>query len=70
MSLPTHQVTAVQFGALADEPASTSKVFEIGAGNHKKLIHCYNVADQRWTETNESIFSLGASQRRESESED
>jgi len=55
-------------GAAADAGDKQPKQqrFVCGATNHKKLLHCYKVAEQKWMETNESIFS---GQRRESDLE-
>ena len=69
MTLPTHQLGNAM-GALSGEDEVQKKQFEMGAANHKKLIHCYNVAEQKWTETNESIFSSGATARRDSDVND
>lgn len=57
------------FTNLAAQEENLKRPFEIGASHHKKLIHCYNVAEQKWTEANESIFAAGA-QRRDSDIND
>lgn len=51
------------FSNLAASDENLKKPFEIGASQHKKLIHCYNVNEQKWTEANESIFAAGATRR-------
>ena len=60
MTLQQH----VQIGAFSNLAAAPdvekNKTFEIGASHHKKLIHCYNVNEQKWSESNESIFAAGA----------
>lgn len=47
-------------------PQTEKQPFEVGSAAHKKLIHSYNVADQKWTEANESIFAAG-NQRHDSD---
>ena len=57
MTLQQH----VQIGAFSNLAAapdeSKKQSFEIGATHHKKLIHSYNVSEQKWSESNESIFA-------------
>lgn len=59
MTLQQH----VQIGAFSNLAAapdeSKKQAFEIGASHHKKLIQCYNVNEQKWSESNESIFAAG-----------
>ena len=31
--------------------------------NHKKVLHCYNVAEQEFTEINEGIFSASPARK-------
>jgi hypothetical protein len=69
MTLQQH----VQIGAFSNLAAtpdeSKKKLFEIGATHHKKLIHSYNVGEQKWSESNESIFAA-ASHRKDSDNND
>ena len=68
LGLPPSYLPASQ--ALApgqDEDSNAPRQFSFGATQHKKIIHCYKVADAKWVDMNENIFG---GQRRDSELDD